>query len=555
MISWIQRAFQQHFRVVFAVLLAGTIVSFIMTIGAAPGIGGPSHRTRSRPFFGLNLDSEEDQRRLFGDANLSIVIQAGYNPYDQARLEQYALARQASLALANQLGIPSPSANDITEYIKALPRFGGSTGQFDAKKYSDFRDSLKRSNVAEGDVSRVISDNIRVDRVNKLLGGPGFVLPSEVKMQMALMDTEWSLGIANVEYSSFQPTITPTEAELAKYFADNKAHYAVPPQIELSYVEFPLTSYLGKVNVTEPEVRAFFDANPSRFQKPALPQPGKPIAPPAPADYNQVHAQVEAAVRLDKAKRVAAKEASDFAVALYDRKASANSAELKDFVAQHGLTLKSLPPFPENEPPALIGNDPQVVEEAFKLNKDRYFSDALPVETGSIVLFWNGEIASHDSTLAEVHAKVAADYVEQQRRQRFADLGKTIRDQLAARLKSGEAFDKAVAAVAAANKVKIDSSVHPTFTLQQPPRDLDQSYETVLTHLNKGEVSNFIDKGEKGMLVAALDKKVPSMDDTNSAQYQQMRQQLQRGTASTNRNEYVSMLVQGELAKSTDVSE
>ncbi|HEY9153508.1 MAG TPA: hypothetical protein VIM69_00170 [Opitutaceae bacterium] len=553
MISWIQRAFQQHFRVVFAILLAGTIVSFIMTIGAAPGIGGPTRKARSRPFFGLNLDSEEDQRRIFGDANLSIQIQVGYNPYDQGRLEQYALTRQASLALSNQLGIPAPTDSDITEYIKALPRFAGNTGQFDAHKYSEFRDSLKSSKVAESDVTRVISDNIRVDRVNKLLGGPGFVLPSEVKMQVAMMDTQWSLGIANIDYNSFQPTITPTEAEIAKYFADNKARYVVPPQLELSYIEFPLTSYLSKVNVTEPEVRAFFDSNPSRFQKPAMPQPGKPIAAPAPADYNQVHAEVEAAVRLDKAKRLAMKDASDFAVALYDRKASANSNELKDFIAQKNLALKSLPPFSENEPPAVIGNDPQVVEEAFKLNKERYFTDALPTETGSIVLFWNGEIASHDSTLAEAHAKVAADYVEQQRRQRFADLGKTIREQLVTHLKSGEAFDKAVAAVAATNKVKIDANVHPTFTLQQPPRDLDPSFEGVLNHLNKGDVSNFIDKGEKGTLVVALDKKTPSMDDTASPQFQQMRQNLQRGTAATNRNEYVSMLVQGELAKSTDV--
>jgi len=72
-------------------------------------------------------------------------------------------------------------------------------------------------------------------------------------------------------------------------------------------------------------------------------------------------------------------------------------------------------------------------------------------------------------------------------------------------------------------------------------------------HLNKGDVSNLIDKGNKGTLIVALDKKVPPMDDTNSPQYQQMRQQLQRGTASTDRNEYVSMLVQAELAKSTDV--
>jgi len=35
MISWIQRSFQHHFRMVFGVLLAVTIISFIFTIGGA----------------------------------------------------------------------------------------------------------------------------------------------------------------------------------------------------------------------------------------------------------------------------------------------------------------------------------------------------------------------------------------------------------------------------------------------------------------------------------------------------------------------------------------
>ena len=39
MISWIQKYFQHHFRIIFAVLLAVTIISFIFTIGASPGIG------------------------------------------------------------------------------------------------------------------------------------------------------------------------------------------------------------------------------------------------------------------------------------------------------------------------------------------------------------------------------------------------------------------------------------------------------------------------------------------------------------------------------------
>jgi len=50
MISWIQRYFQHHFKTIFAVLLAVTIISFIFTIGASPGIGRGDRRVIDRQF-------------------------------------------------------------------------------------------------------------------------------------------------------------------------------------------------------------------------------------------------------------------------------------------------------------------------------------------------------------------------------------------------------------------------------------------------------------------------------------------------------------------------
>src|SRR5687768_8865816 len=54
MISWIQRYFQHHFKVIFAVLLGLIIISFVFTIGAAPGIGQAERQVVDRYFFGYN---------------------------------------------------------------------------------------------------------------------------------------------------------------------------------------------------------------------------------------------------------------------------------------------------------------------------------------------------------------------------------------------------------------------------------------------------------------------------------------------------------------------
>src|SRR4051812_47994104 len=165
MISWIQKTFQQHFRAIFAIMLAVLIISFVFTIGA-PGISGRADRKiLTRPFFGVNLSSQVDQQKIYGDANLSILLRAGYAALEGAQLQQFALQRQASLAFADKLNVPAPSNDEIAEYVKGLRGFQGPNGQFDPKRYADFRDSLKSNpRLRESDVSRILSDDIRAER-------------------------------------------------------------------------------------------------------------------------------------------------------------------------------------------------------------------------------------------------------------------------------------------------------------------------------------------------------------------------------------------------------
>src|SRR5215469_16014074 len=104
MISWIQRTFQQHFRAVFAVLLAVTIISFIITIGASPGIGNGDRRVTEQQFYGHNLASTGDVARMVEDGKLSLELQEPSAMYyfTRQQIQSYALSRVVALALANE---------------------------------------------------------------------------------------------------------------------------------------------------------------------------------------------------------------------------------------------------------------------------------------------------------------------------------------------------------------------------------------------------------------------------------------------------------------------
>lgn len=550
MISWIQRYFQHHFKTIFAVLLAVTIVSFIFTIGAAPGIGRADRQSLERRVFGYNLGSQDDQARLFGDAALSAQLQVGYAP-EGAELQNYAFQRAATLQLADQLHIPPSSKQEMADFIKNLRIFAGQDGQFDAARYAQFRDSLKTNpRLNEASVSRVLGDDVRADKVQKLLAGPGYVLPEDVKRQLEQADATWTLGVATIDYASYNPNIPVSDAILTKFYEENSFRYEIPPRIVVSYADFSALSQIGSVQVTDADVRAYYDANPARFPKPAPADAKAPAKSDPSADFAAVRPQVETALKLERARRLAAKAASDFSYDLYQRKLTPGSPEFDAFLASRKVALKNLAPFTREDGPAEFGGSPEIATEAFKLSPDRTFSDAVNAPTGALVLFFKDLQPARKPSFAEVRDKVAADYTDGEKRKRFVELGRAVRTTLEARLKAGDTFDKAVASAASANNVKIDAKMLPPFSRRQPPQDVDYSVFGALERLDKGRVSDMVIARDHGLIVYAADKKLPDLTPANP-QFAAARNQIAMASSRIGAGSYLNDLVENEL-KRTD---
>ncbi len=554
MISWIQRYFQHHFRIIFGVMLLIMVLPLIWVFNPSSGLGRAERRVIDRPFFGYNLNLQEDQQRLMGDAGLSANLQLGsFGGLDSDQIQNYAFQRAASLYLADEWHIPASSPAEIADMIKTLRIFAGQDGQFDPKAYATFRDNLRtsRNGITEADIARVIAGDIRAKKVQDLLAGPGYVLPGDVKTQLARADTSWTLATATADYKSFNPSIAPSEADLAKYFEENSFRYEIPPRVVASYIDFPALNYLPAVTVTDAEVRADYDANPTRFPKPATdaktPAPAKPNPD---ADFAAVRPQVETALRLERAQRLAVKAASDAALALYEGKITPGAA-LDSFLVTHKLALKSLAPFTHEAGPAELGGSQDIATEAFKLGPDsgRFISEALSSPTGAVILVWKELQATRKPPLTEVHDKVAADYAENEKRKRFVELGKTIKAQIESRLKAGDAFDKAVAAAAGTSGIKIEAKTLAAFTLRNRPSDVDYSLLGSLDRLAKGELSDMNIAADKGVFVYAVDKQTPDLSESNP-QFVTTRNQLASYASRLGGNAYLAELVETELKKS-----
>ncbi|MGH7994771.1 MAG: peptidyl-prolyl cis-trans isomerase [Opitutaceae bacterium] len=551
MISWIQRSFQQHFRIIFGVLLAVTIVSFIITIGAAPGIGQGEH-TAQENFYGHNLASQIVMQSLDAQANLSIELLYGYNPADQDQTTLYGEQRLAALALADQLHLPTPApgSSAVRDYIRTLRAFAGPDGRFDPERYDKFRANLANSGLGDADIARVLVDDVRIARLRKLIAGPGFILPSDVKSALRDSDTLWTVATADVDYASFHPDIKPTPAELAEYFRDNQFRYEIPPRVSAGYVLFPAAAYLGRVHLTDAEIRSYYERDPAHFPKPAAPAGAKApsVKNPNPdADFDAVRPKVEAALRLERAKAATAKAASDFAFGLYQNKV-AGGAPLRAYLAAQHLTEEPLKPFTEAEGPAELGGSQEISQAAFELNADRYYSDAITTPRGAVVVLWQGMLPAREPSFTEVRAKVTSDYIESARRRMFIGLGQSLRTQIARALKAGRTFEQAADAAADDDHVKIKARSWPAFTMRDSPKDFAETALSTLQHLKPGQISPMAVSSDQGYLVYALGEKAPDLSESNP-RYAQIRGELAASFATRTANEYLSQLTDNELAR------
>ncbi|MFT3782216.1 MAG: peptidyl-prolyl cis-trans isomerase [Nibricoccus sp.] len=543
MISWIQKYFQKHFRVVFLLVLLAMAIPMVFIYNQSSGIGNAQRRAVSQQFFAHDLNSETDKAIIARDTQISSFLhQQNGDP----------IFRLTALATADQLHIPGPTAGELKDYVKTLPVFMNEKGEFDANEYNRFQANTRKAN-QEGLVRRVLEDDFRIGRVATLLGGPGYIQPQEVKNQLQRADTSWTLSVATVDYKAFSPTITPGDAELNTYFTANVDRYEIQPQVSVRYALFPAESYLDQVIVNEAELKAFFDANPARFAAPAKADDKKPAEAPS---FDKVRLQVELAYKLQRATSLAAKAASEFALELYNKKINPGTPAFEEVIAARKLKLADLPPFSAEEPPAEFASSRDFVTQAFKLGKDQLVSDAIQLSNGAVVLFWKDTIPARKPEFAEVKAKVTADVVEEKKRERFVELGKTLRAQIEARLKVGDAFDKAATTAASSANVKVETKTFAPFTLRQPPQDMDRAAYGALEALEKGRVSEMQmnPMTEKGVLVYASDKKLPDLSE-NNPQYKQVELQIARTNAARNSAEYLREIAETEMAKNAPKTE
>ncbi|WDF71817.1 peptidyl-prolyl cis-trans isomerase [Novosphingobium sp. KACC 22771] len=168
---------------------------------------------------------------------------------------------EAQMAFGRKVGIIAGKRLIDSELAK-IPAFQGAGGKFDQNAYLSV---LAQRQMNDADVR----DSFARDLVSRQLLAPaqfGAALPQSAVVQYASLLKEHRSGLAAMLPSSaFAPKGLPTQAEVAAWYNNHKAAYAVPERRVIRYARFDESVIKQSSAPTEAEVAARFKANAAQY--------------------------------------------------------------------------------------------------------------------------------------------------------------------------------------------------------------------------------------------------------------------------------------------------
>jgi peptidyl-prolyl cis-trans isomerase D len=540
MITWIQNHLIRHGRWIFLTLLTVIIVAFVFTIGNTPGCTSSNSAYEERKFYGYDLNSPHDMGIVTEEVSLSAILNTGRPIQNEQQFQAQITSRIALLHLADEIGIPAPRQETLTEYIKTKASFRGPDGKFSPDAYISFVDNIESNpRIPKGLVITVLEDDFRIDQIGSALSGPGYLLPSEARAQTQRAQTTFKLATATLPYADFSPEIKPSTDELQAYYAANTARYVIPERIQASYQFFPTAKYADQVTAAEDtELREHFIANRARFiaaYEAAQPKASDDAADKAAITFEVVRDAVAADLAQQAAQRLANEAAQSFAYTLYRGDIKQDSEGFNQLLNDSSLTLTSIEPYTADGA-ARRALSTEMLESAFALSKNRYFSDAYAVPGGFGVLIFAGKIAPETPEFAAVAAEVAADFATEAKRRLFSEKGDSLETELKAQLAEGTPF------VEAAEALTLKARAFEPFLTADAPKELSPAVLQKAQGMQSGAISPMLLSNGVGTFVYVEEKTTPEIA-ADSEEFTQAQSFLSRYASYTSSNALVNELI------------
>ena len=153
--------------------------------------------------------------------------------------------------------------DEETDRIKSILPDAWSAGVWQKDRYVA---EIQMGGMSVPEFEGAVRDSMLVEKFNRLVTDGITVSPAEIEQEFRHRNEKIKIDYALVKPASLAPSIHPTDAELAAYFAKNSVKYQVPERRSARYALFDLAKLRARTQVTEEAQRAYYNAHIEQFK-------------------------------------------------------------------------------------------------------------------------------------------------------------------------------------------------------------------------------------------------------------------------------------------------
>jgi len=135
-------------------------------------------------------------------------------------------------------------------------------GKFSRDRYAA---ALRQQGMTEAQFEAQLRGELASKQLQQGIMGTSFVTPAEASRAQALLNEQREIDYTTIAAKSFEATVNVSDADVKAYYDENKNSYLTPETVDLKYVELKLDDVAKDIPVDDASIRAHYDQIKDRF--------------------------------------------------------------------------------------------------------------------------------------------------------------------------------------------------------------------------------------------------------------------------------------------------
>ncbi|MDA9093761.1 SurA N-terminal domain-containing protein [Methylophilaceae bacterium] len=154
------------------------------------------------------------------------------------------------------------SDNQLSQYILGMPGFQRN-GKFDQEAYDNL---AMRQNLTPKKLDELIRRDLAKQQVKDSMNKYAFVTKEKIQKLVNLAYQKRDISMLELRLDDYLKKVNVTDEEIKEYYEANPNNFIMPDQVKVNFLLYSVAEILPKVKITDDEVQQYFEENKAQFE-------------------------------------------------------------------------------------------------------------------------------------------------------------------------------------------------------------------------------------------------------------------------------------------------